>query len=508
MERTKNAVRNIRGGIIEKIVTILLGFLTRTILIKFLGSEYLGLNSLFSSILQVLNLAELGFSTSILFSMYSPIANNDTEKICALMNYHKKVYRIIGLVIAIIGLSLIPFLDKIIKGSPPEGINIYILYLIYLFGTVSSYWMFAYKNILLNAHQRNDIYSKVNSTLNICKSIFQILFIIFLRDYYLFVIMIPITSIITNIICAIIANKKYPEYKAKGKLNKEEIATNRKKVFGIFTQKICGQTRNSFDSIFLSMFGGLTQVAIYNNYYSIFGYVRTFLVIITSSITAGAGNSIATESVEKNYKDMLKFNFMYMWIVGWFTACLLCLYQPFFKIWLGTEFMFPFYMVILFCIYFYLHSVGDIRYMYMEAAGIYDKEKYKYIIETITNILLNYFLGKYFGVLGIILATIISMFFINFLWISGIVFKHYFKKYSQKEFFINHFIYAFITSIGCVITYYTCSWVMIEGIIGLILKAIICCIIPNLIYIAVYRKNKYYKEAKKFVKTYFKFKKA
>lgn len=500
MERTKNSIRNISWGIIEKIISIILGFIIRTILIKFLGAEYLGLNSLFGSILQVLNLAELGFGTAIVFSMYKPVAEKNRAKICALMNLYKKVYRIVGLIVAILGLLILPFLDKIINGNPPDGINIYVLYLIYLFGTVSSYWLFAYKNVLLTAHQRNDVFSNINSILNIVKSIVQIIIIVFIKDYYLFVIMIPITSILCNIICALITNNKFPEYNPEGKIEENELKEIKKRVIGLVTQRLCGTTRNSFDSIFLSAFNGLTTVAMYNNYYSIILYIQTFLGIVTSSITASVGNSIATETVEKNYNDMMKFNFMYMWIAGWCTVCLLCLFQPFIKMWMGAEYMFPQYIVVLFCIYFYLTRVGDVRYMYMSAAGIWWEGKHKYFIETIVNVILNFILGKLFGVAGIISATIISLFLVNFLWISGIVYKNYFKGFSQKAFFINHFKYAAITTIACIVTYFCCNYVTTEGIVENLFKMIICCIVPNLIYVLFYRKNKNYNETKIFIK--------
>ena len=163
--------------------------------------------------------------------------------------------------------------------------------------------------------------------------------------------------------------------------------------------------------------------------------------------------------------------------------------------------MFPMYIVILFCVYFYLTKISDIRYMYMSAVGIWGEEKYKYVIETITNIILNYVLGRFFGVSGIILATIISLFTINFLWITGTLYNNYFKNKSKKEFFKNHFIYAIITTTACITTYCCCNFILIEGIIGIMLKAILCCIIPNLIYVFFYRKNKYFKETILFIKS-------
>ena len=182
MSRTKNTVRNISAGLINKVVMLLFPFVIRTILIKHLGSDYLGLSSLFTSILQVLNLTELGFSSAIVYSMYKPLAEKDTKTICTLMNFYKKIYRIIGLIIIIFGMLLIPFLPKLIHGSYPETINITILYLIYLFNTGVTYFLFAYKSSLLNADQRNDIINNVNTIVGSVQYIMQIIILIVFKN--------------------------------------------------------------------------------------------------------------------------------------------------------------------------------------------------------------------------------------------------------------------------------------------------------------------------------------
>ena len=173
IERTKNASRNILFGIILKIYQIAVPFLMRTAMIYFMGVQYLGLNSLFTSVLQVLNLAELGVGSAMVYSMYKPIAEDDTKKICALMKLYRLYYRVIGFVIGGVGLVLTPFVPKLISGDVPSGLNIYILYLMNLAATVLSYWLFAYKNSLLQAHQRVDVVSKitlVTNTFQICDS--------------------------------------------------------------------------------------------------------------------------------------------------------------------------------------------------------------------------------------------------------------------------------------------------------------------------------------------------
>ena len=110
LERTKNAKRNIAFGIINKIVTLFLPFIIRMVMIREIGAEYLGLSSLFSSILQVLNITEFGFSSAVVYSMYKPIADDDNETLCAILNFYRKIYFVIGLIITVLGLIILPFL--------------------------------------------------------------------------------------------------------------------------------------------------------------------------------------------------------------------------------------------------------------------------------------------------------------------------------------------------------------------------------------------------------------
>ena len=499
MKRTKNAIRNIIWGLVNKVIVLVFPFIIRTILIKKLGSEYLGLSSLFTSILEVLNLTELGFSSAIVFSMYKPIAENDTKTICALMNLYKKIYRIIGTIILVIGLAITPFLTNLISGTYPDDINIYVLYLIYLFNTSITYFMFAYKSALLTAHQRADITSNVNTAMYIIRYLLQIIVLVTLKNYYVYVLTITVTSIANNIVVAYITNKKYPQYVCKGDITEKEKTDIKKKVGGLMIQKVCATTRNSLDSIFISAYLGLTVVAMYSNYYSIISAILGISTMLTSAIVAGVGNSIVVDSVEKNYKDMNKFNFMYMWIAGWCTICLACLYQPFMKIWMGEEYMFSYGVVVLFCMYFYALKMGDIRSVYSEAKGLWWESKYRAIAEVIANIALNWILVKFFGVYGIISGTLISLLIINFGYGSQILFKYYFKEQKVSEYFLTHGKYALVTFVICVITYFACSFVGVEGILGLILKGIICVIVPNILYLVIYRKDNKFKESKEFV---------
>ena len=500
MERTKNTIRNMIWEALNRIIAILLPFIIRTVLIQKLGIEYLGLNSLFSSVLQILNITELGFSSAIVYSMYKPIANKDTKTVNALMNLYKKIYRIIGLIILVVGLALMPFLDKIISGDVPDNINIITLYLIYLGNTVISYWMFAYKTVLLNVHQRKDIVSKISSILSLLQSALQIIILIFLQNYYIYVLVLPIITILQNILSAVIATKKYPEYVCEGKVSKEAKKDIWNRVSGLMVVKVSTTTRNSLDSIFLSMFLGLNILAMYNNYYTIMNAVIGVMTIITGSMLAGVGNSIAVETPEKNYSDLKKFDFIYMLIAGWCTICLLCLYQPFMKIWMGEQNLLDMFVVILLCLYFYLLKMGDIKSMYLDGAGLWHKIRVKAIFEALSNIVLNYFLGKFFGIYGIVLATIITIFIYSIIYSTKILFKNYFINIKVSDYFLYQFKYFIVTAIVAALTYLICSLINTNDILTLVLRAIICVVVPTVLYFIVYRKTKEFENAKVMVK--------
>lgn len=499
LERTKNGIRNMIWGGINRIVTILVPFILRTIFIYSLGVEYLGLNSLFTSLLTVLNLAELGFSNAIVYNMYKPIAENDKETICALMSYYKKIYYYIGCIITVVGLILIPFLGNLISGEYPPDINLVGLYLLFLCNTSVSYFLFAYKNCILTAHQREDIISKVNIVLKIAMYIAQAIMLVCYKSYYGYIVCTIVNTIITNIVTAYYSNKYYPELKCKGSISPERRRVIKRDIQGLTVGKICLVSRNAFDNIFLSMFLGLTIVTIYGNYYYIMNAINGMLAILMTSIGAGIGNSVTTESVEKNYKDYMKFIFMYAWIAGWCVVCLFCLFQPFMTLWMGEDLLFPLIDVILICFYFYSLTMGDVRSQYSTATGLFWENRIYVLVEAMVNIILNYFLVKLIGVHGIIIATWISIFFINFGWGSTIIFKHYFKKYNVIDYYKSHMLYFFNAIIATGITYFFTSLIRGKTWFDLVIRFVICLVLPNIYFFFVYRRKSVFLESKEFI---------
>lgn len=494
IERTKNATQNIIFGVILNAYQIVTPFLMRTAMIYLMGVQYLGLNSLFTSILQVLNLAELGVGSAMVFSMYKPIAEDDNTTICALMKIYRTYYRVIGLIIAVVGCVLTPFIPRLIKGEMPAGIDIYILYLLNLGATVLSYWLFAYKNSILQAHQRTDVVSKVILATNTIQYGLQFIVLWAFHNYYLYIIVMLVTQVLTNIVTAVWADRLYPQFKPKGNLPREEVIRLNQRIRDLFTAKLGGTIINSADTIVISAFLGLTQLAIYQNYFFIMNSICGFISVLFSSITAGIGNSLVTETREKNYNDFRKFTFIICFILCICCCCFIGLYQPFMEMWVGEKFMLGFEYVIMFCVLFYCLELAMVWATIKDAAGIWHADRFRPLIGSLINLVLNLLMVRYIGLYGIILSTVISYIFISMPWLIHNLFTLLYKE-SLSYYIKDVGEYILTTVVCCHLCYLICINIHLTSFIGLAVKLIICVGVALSVQLLIFRNKKEYKES-------------
>lgn len=488
INRAKNAGRNVVFGMFLKIYQIFVPFIMRTVILYCMGEKYLGLNSLFSSILQVLNLAELGVGSAMVYSMYKPIAENDTQTISALVRLYRIYYHCIGGVIAVLGLLLIPILPNLIHGDIPAGINITVLYLLNLAATVLSYWLFAYKNSLLQAHQRDDVASKVMIVTTTIQYGLQAFILFSLKDYYLYVLVMLATQAITNIVTAAIVDKMYPEYRPKGNLPREYVRKINGRIRDLFTAKLGGTLVNSGDTVIISAFLGLTPLAIYQNYSYIMKSVISLVVILFTACTAGIGNSLVTETIDKNYNDFKKFNLLISWISTIAVSCFICLYQPFMLLWTQRkDFLLPMGCVVLFGIYFHVYILQQLSATYKDAGGIWHEDRFRPLCSAIVNLLLNLILVKRYGVYAIILATIISYLFVAMPWLTHNLFSIMFKR-SPKEYIFKNFVYAVVIVLAAASCYFITTFLPNCGILTIILRLLVCFFISNMFFVVSFRR--------------------
>ena len=478
--RTKNTVRNIGAGLINQVVSIILPFINRTIILWSLGVEFTGLSGLFSSILSVLGIAELGFNTAIVYSLYRPMSEHDENKICEIVSLFRKIYAIIGTVVLVLGMAIMPFLKYLIHGSYPSEINLYVVYFLYLLNSVISYYMFAYKECLLIADQRQDMAQNMRTIVNILRYVAQFVVLLKFRSFYYYLIVAIIGTVVTNLGIQCITVRKYPYFKQIKKKQHipKELITQMK---GLMINKICDTFRNSFDNLIISSFIGLTATAIYGNYYYIYSAVYGIMLTICNAMSASVGNSIVEKDEYQNYGDLLTFSALFAVILGVCTALLACLYQPFMRLWAGENLLLSTFNMFLFCAYFYVINMNNIRNQYISGTGIWWKLKISYIVEAVANLILNFILGKYFGITGVLLATIITIFVFNYLQRNTILFKCYFKNSSYIKYLLEQFYYAIFAIVAVVISYSLCERTKMNDIWGLIIRGGIALVVSGII---------------------------
>ena len=352
--------------------------------------------------------------------------------------------------------------------------------------------------------------SKIDTVVLIGRTVVQLFFLYCTNNFYYYLLTSLCFTLIRNVLIVRVTERLYPQYMCRGSIGRAQFLELKRLVYGLLLSKIRGTSRHAIDSICITVFIGLTMTAIYANYFLIHSSVVSISFILADAMMASVGNSIATESTEKTWQDMRRFNFLYMLAAGWATICLLCLYQPFVRLWVGPDLMLGMPEVAAFCLYFYVLKAGDMRWIYFEGAGLWRKAWYFVIAEILANIMLNILLAKYWGVLGIILASLFSLFFIDFINGARILFNEYFKNGKLWLFFADHEKYLLVTVVLAGLCFCACEQVSavvpvwftgskMGQLIALALRLIICTVVSVMGYWLAYQCTDQYKEAKRWV---------
>ena len=492
IERTRNAQRNLIYGVILKIYQLIVPFVMRTIMIYQMGIEYAGLNNLFVSIFQVLNLAELGIGAALTCSMYKPIAENDNPKICALLKLYKKCFNYIGMFVFTVGILCVPFLKFLINGNVPDNLNLYILYFMYLCNTVLSYWLFSYKKSLIFAHQRNDINSKILIVSQTVQYFLQIFVLLKLKNYYLYLLSAIFGQILNNLLSAHIVNKIYPKYYPSGELDVVTLNDIKRKVQGLVTNKLGGVILRSADSIVISSFLGLTILAIYQNYYFILTAIIGIISIIFEGCIAGIGNSLVIEGMEKNYYDLRSMTFLTGWILCFCCCSFLVFYQPFITVWVGKQYLMNFSLVISLVVYFFIYEIDTLISTFKDAAGIWYTDRYRPLCTAIVNLILNIILVQKFGLYGILWGTVLSFVLLGLPWLIYNVFSTIFTKKYIKDYLLYLLKISLITLLCSFLSVTIANNINGISFISFVFRFFIVAIVPNIIFMCLYRNSKEY----------------
>lgn len=483
--RSEYVAKNTVVSLSMQVVKNILAFIGRTIFIKVLGSEYLGVNSLFSELLTILSFAELGIGNAMVFSLYKPIAENNYEKIKSLMKLYEKFYRAIGFVIAFLGILVIPFLDFIVGDVSYVKENITLLYVLFLFNTVISYF-FVYKKSLIIANQKNyivEIYQQVFHALQI---ILQSIFLIITKEFIVYLVITVLCTIANNLVVAYKANKMYPFLTEKDvkPLEKKEMKSISDNIKALAIYKIGGILTDGTDSIFISAMINVITVGLYANYKMIINIFKTVGSQIMNSIIASVGNLNATATEERKETVFYEMLYINVWFFG-FTAVGLCvLLSEFISLWIGSEYRIGFSAVLAAITYYYISNVHYPCFTYRTTAGLFVYGKYVPVISAVINTVLNFILGMKFGLAGILWASVIAR-VITYELIDPIMIYKYVFHNNVVSYFFRYVAYGIFIVLDGLISYSVCSLVSLGGIVGFVVKALVVSVVFNIVFFAV-----------------------
>lgn len=444
----KNTIQGTIWGVVNKFAAVAFPFVVRTIIINKLGAEYAGLSTLFTSILQMLSLADLGFGSAIVYAMYKPIAEEDVAAISALLCYFRKVYFYIGMAIMGIGLLIMPFINKFITGDIPDDINIYYLFLIYLVNTSISYLCLSYRASILSAYQREADNARIQLVTNSIMYMIQIFVLLIFENYYAYIIFLPIFTLVYNVIRYLYVVKKYPLISCKGNITKKQKDNIRGNIFALLFHKIGHVTVNTLDNVVISSFLGLVLLAQYNNYYYLISAITSLIMIFFGSITAGLGNRLLTLNEEKNKFDFYNIFYINALLVSVCTVCFFSMFQDFIEFWIGKEYQFDAMTMVLICIYFYIHTIRRTVISYRDAAGMWVDNKWQPIVSAIVNLSLNLTLIRIIGIKGVVISTIVSMIVVDIPWETKRLISKLFDT-STYKYYMCFLLYTFLTIVSC-----------------------------------------------------------
>ncbi len=501
MSRTSKSIKNIIIACISQILLTVISFVARKIFIVFLSAEYLGVNGLFTSILTVLSLAELGLGPAMTFSLYKPLAEKDYSLCATLMRFYQKTYRIIGAVVLVAGFCITPFLSYFINDIP-EGIeNISIIYMMFVTNTAVSYF-YAYKRLAITASQNQYIIDSVHVFSKVAMDVVQIIILIYTRNYLLFLTVQIISTVAENMVLSKWADNKFAwttgiaGSKALPVDKKSEISRN---VKAMIFHRVGGVVVDSIDNLLISKFFGLLFLGIYSNYLLIINGVNSFITPIFSGALASIGDFGVQKENDEKYKLYKNIQFINFWIVSFCTVSLFCLLDQFVgQIWLSGDYTMELPVKIVIVLNFYIMGMRKTVLTFKEALGLPWYDRYKPLLAALANLIFSIILAKTLGIIGVFIGTTIANLGVNVWFEAFVLFKHGFGK--KFIYFIGTYVKQFmIVILLAIVTDAAIHVFDLNGIAGFLVNIVICLIVPNTIMLALFFRNNEFKYIKNLI---------
>ena len=425
--RTKNAEKNFLSAVFFQVTNIILKFVLRTIFIYTLGKEYLGINGVFSNVLSILALSELGIGTAIIYDMYKPIAENNHDKVVSLVAFFRQVYRYIGTFIFVIGLLLLPFLDKILTDVPNVP-HVSVIYVLFLISSTSSYF-FAQYTSLVSAYQKSYVVTNSKIFFSVIKTIVESILLLIFHSFILYLIVEIIVQVAQNYYIYLKAKELFPFITGNSKpLAKNERKSIYGNAFSNFSIRVSWALIDCTDNILISILVSTLLVGVYSNYTLIMQICLTSTVMVKNAIQAGVGNVCVNGNDIEKHTLFKRVNFLFLTLYVFIALVYLTSIDNFFRLWVGDSYILPFLVEVVIIINYSMSGIRQATEIFVSADGLFKYFKLMPILSAILNLLLSVFLGMKYGLLGILLATTISQLISNTWYFPYIVCKHSLNK--------------------------------------------------------------------------------
>ncbi len=484
--RLKNSIRNSAFGLFAEVTTLILGFFVRSVFVKTLAEDYLGVNGLFTNILQVLSFAELGIGNAIVFSLYKPIREKDGERIRQYVAFYRTAYRIIGVTVAALGLLLIPFLNLIIVDKPDIPDNLIVIYLLYLANTVFSYFC-VWKRTFMTANQERYIGTVVEQIFTIIQVIVQIVLLYTTHNFILYLATMIVSNQIRNVIIARICSRRYPvvDEKPKEDLTKEEKKSIFENVKALFVYKLSGVVLGSTDNILIQAIINFRSVSLYSNYSMLITNFRLLANQLLNGITASVGDLNASEDDKAKEDVFYRLLFVSFWLYGFLCVGFASTAESLIAAWLGDRFALPVGVVMAIAFSFYVEGMQFAGFTYRTTMGLFRESVAAPVAGAVINIALSIILGYKLGMAGIFVATGISR-LATTTWVDGyLVFKKRLNK-SPLKFYVTYIAYFMFAAGVTIIMQLLLPHFNFEGWGGFIKAVIVCTIVYNGLFALVF----------------------
>ena len=489
--RTKNVIKNSTASLIQRFVQVLAHFVIRTVFIYYLGKEYTGISSLFSDVLQVISLMELGLDASMIYSLYEPVAKNDKRRISALLNFYRQAFTIIGVAVLIIGVGCTPFLRYIVKNVPNIREDIRIIFLAYVLTSACSYFL-VYRSVLLRADQKSRIISNISSAVAIAETAAEAVILILTRNFFAYLIIHFVATVGRNLIISIVSTKAYREYFSdkESRLSKSEKHKLYIDLFCLTIYNLAGVVIYSTDSIFISAFVGTVEVAIIGNFTLILNAARTAVNQIVGATKPSIGNLAATSSDEKQELVFKRMNFISFWVSCFCCTCMFVLLNPFVGgIWFDESYRVGTSIIAVLVANFFIAVMVFPVESFRTANGLFVQGWLRPAVMAVINIVLDFLWGKAWGIFGIFIATTVSRLTTQVWYDPWLVYRRVFKQ-NVLKYYLRYLEYAGITLGTCAAAYFLSNAAVIDHkLLDFLFKALVSAIIPNCVIAVVFWKT-------------------